>query len=316
MRRVVAIANGKGGVGKTTLTAGLAGQLAAGGSRVLVVDTDPQANLARDLGYPPGDGGNLALAITHGLPLEVVRGVRDRLDVVPGGPALWDVAPAFTARGARGATLPGLAPALDKVKPVPAAPDGTDPSDPADYDVVVIDTPPGEPILQELVFGAADFLIIPTRSDEASLDGLVVVAQRFAAARAVNPDLTLLGVVLFGVRAGSTRMIGRVRTALQETLGDAAPVFPTSIRYLESAAVDMRSRGLLPYELTELHRMDTKTRLSRLRDGEPAQTRDSLLSRNTSAEGLAADYAALADEVLAAMKARKGGAKRRLEVAV
>ena len=51
MRRVVAIANGKGGVGKTTLTAGLAGQLASGGSRVLVVDTDPQANLARDLGY-------------------------------------------------------------------------------------------------------------------------------------------------------------------------------------------------------------------------------------------------------------------------
>jgi cellulose biosynthesis protein BcsQ len=307
MRRVVAIANGKGGVGKTTLTAGLAGQLAAGGSRVLVVDTDPQANLARDLGYTAGDGGNLSLAITHGLPLEVTRGVRDRLDVVPGGPALWDVAPAFTARGARGATLPGLKPALDKVKPEENG---------ADYDVVLVDTPPGEPILQELVFGAADFLIIPTRSDEASLDGLVVVAQRFAAARAVNPQLTLLGVVLFGVRAGSTRMLGRVRAALQETLGDAAPVFPTAIRYLESAAVDMRSRGLLPHELTELHRVDTQKRLSRLREGASAQTRDSLLSRNSSAQGLASDYASLADEVLAAMKAGKGGAKRRLEVAV
>jgi cellulose biosynthesis protein BcsQ len=307
MRRVVAIANGKGGVGKTTLTAGLAGQLAAGGSRVLVVDTDPQANLARDLGYTAGDGGNLSLAITHGLPLEVQRGVRDRLDVVPGGPALWDVAPAFTARGARGATLPGLKPALNKVAPEKKG---------ADYDVVLVDTPPGEPILQELVFGAADFLIIPTRSDEASLDGLVVVAQRFASARTVNPELTLLGVVLFGVRAGSTRLIGRVRTALQETLGDAAPVFPTAIRYLESAAVDMRSRGLLPHELTELHRVDTQKRLSRLREGASAQTRDSLLSRNTSAQGLADDYAALADEVLAAMKARKGGAARRLEVAV
>ncbi len=308
MRRVVAIANGKGGVGKTTLTAGLAGQLAAAGSRVLVVDTDPQANLARDLGYTSGDGGNLSLAITHGLPLDVTGGVRDRLDVVPGGPALWDVAPAFTARGARGATLPGLKPALATVKP---AKKGTD------YDVVLVDTPPGEPILQELVFAAADFLIIPTRSDEASLDGLVVVAQRFAAARAVNPELTLLGVVLFGVRAGSTRLIARVRSALQETLGDAAPVFPTSIRYLESAAVDMRSRGLLPHELTQLHRSDTKKRLSRLRAGAPADSADSLLSRDTSAAGLAADYAALADEVLIAMKARKGGAKRaRLEVAV
>jgi cellulose biosynthesis protein BcsQ len=307
MRRVVAIANGKGGVGKTTLTAGLAGQLASGGSRVLVVDTDPQANLARDLGYASGDGSNLSLAITHGLPLELTRGVRDRLDVVAGGPALWDVGPAFTARGARGATLPGLKPALDKVKPENKG---------ADFDVVLVDTPPGEPILQELVFAAADFLIIPTRSDEASLDGLVVVAQRFAAARAVNPDLTLLGVVLFGVRAGSTRMIARVRTALQETLGDAAPVFPTSIRYLESAAVDMRSRGVLPHELSQLHRSDTKKRLSRLREGAPAGAGDTLLSRDSSAAGLAADYAALADEVLTAMKARKGGVKRRLEVAV
>ncbi|ACV79453.1 ParA family protein [Nakamurella multipartita] len=307
MRRVVAIANGKGGVGKTTLTAGLAGQLASGGSRVLVVDTDPQANLARDLGYAAGDGSNLSLAITHGLPLEVIRGVRDRLDVVAGGPALWDVGPAFTARGARGATLPGLKPALAKVAPEKKG---------ADYDVVLVDTPPGEPILQELVFAAADFLIIPTRSDEASLDGLVVVAQRFAAARAVNPKLTLLGVVLFGVRAGSTRMQARVRSALQETLGDAAPVFPTSIRYLESAAVDMRSRGVLPHELTELHRSDTRKRLSRLREGTPADAGDTLLSRDSSAAGLAGDYAALADEVLAAMKARKGGASRRLEVAV
>jgi cellulose biosynthesis protein BcsQ len=227
--------------------------------------------------------------------------------VVAGGPALWDVGPAFTARGARGATLPGLKPALAKVAPEKKG---------ADYDVVLVDTPPGEPILQELVFAAADFLIIPTRSDEASLDGLVVVAQRFAAARAVNPKLTLLGVVLFGVRAGSTRMQARVRSALQETLGDAAPVFPTSIRYLESAAVDMRSRGVLPHELTELHRSDTRKRLSRLREGTPADAGDTLLSRDSSAAGLAGDYAALADEVLAAMKARKGGASRRLEVAV
>ena len=104
MRRVVAIANGKGGVGKTTLTAGLAGQVAASGLRVLVVDTDPQGNLGRDLGYGLQDGSSLGLAITHGLPVDVIRGVRDRLDVVPGGPALWDVAPAFTSRGARGAS--------------------------------------------------------------------------------------------------------------------------------------------------------------------------------------------------------------------
>lgn len=305
MRRVVAIANGKGGVGKTTLTAGLAGQAAASGLRVLLVDTDPQGNLGRDLGYGPQDGSSLSLAITHGLPAEVNRGIRERLDVVPGGPALWDVAAAFTSRGARGASLPGLRPALERVRP--------DSSD-EDYDLVLIDTPPGEPILQELVFAASDYLIIPTRSDEASLDGLVVVAQRFAAARAVNPALTLLGVALFGVRAGSTRLIKRVQAALDETLGGAAPVFGTSIRYLESAAVDMRSRGLLPHELEQVHRGDKSRRISRLRQGVKADGDDSLLSRDSSAARLAGDYVELTREVLAAMTMQEKHA--RVEVAV
>ena len=298
MRRVVAIANGKGGVGKTTLTAGLAGQVAAAGSRVLVVDTDPQGNLGRDLGYELQDGSALSLAITHGLPLQVTRNVRDRLDVVPGGPALWDVSPAFTSRGARGASLPGLRKAIDQIQPET----GID-----DYDLVLIDTPPGEPILQELVFAASDYLIIPTRSDEASLDGLVVVAQRFAAARAVNSRLTLLGVVLFGVRAGSTRLLSRVQSALDDTLGGAAPVLNTSIRYLESAAVDMRSRGLLPYELEQVHSKDKSERLDRLRRGDKADNGQSLLSRNTSTAKLAGDYADLADEILAAMGRRESG---------
>jgi chromosome partitioning protein len=298
MRRVVAIANGKGGVGKTTLTAGLAGQVAAAGSRVLVVDTDPQGNLGRDLGYELQDGSALSLAITHGLPLQVTRNVRDRLDVVPGGPALWDVSPAFTSRGARGASLPGLRKAIDQIQPET----GID-----DYDLVLIDTPPGEPILQELVFAASDYLIIPTRSDEASLDGLVVVAQRFAAARAVNSRLTLLGVVLFGVRAGSTRLLSRVQSALDDTLGGAAPVLNTSIRYLESAAVDMRSRGLLPYELEQVHSKDKSERLERLRRGDKADNGQSLLSRNTSTAKLAGDYADLADEILTAMGRRESG---------
>src|SRR4051794_32346308 len=63
MRRVVAIANGRGGVGKPPLTAGLAGQFAAAGLRVLVVDTDPQGNMGRDLGYGLQDGSSLGLAI-------------------------------------------------------------------------------------------------------------------------------------------------------------------------------------------------------------------------------------------------------------
>jgi chromosome partitioning protein len=164
------------------------------------------------------------------------------------------------------------------------------------------------------VFAASDYLIIPTRSDEASLDGLVVVAQRFAAARAVNPNLTLLGVALFGVRAGSTRLIKRVRAALEETLGGAAPVFATSIRHLESAAVDMRVRGLLPHELEQEHRTDKSVRINRLRQKAKVDTGDSLLSRDSSASGLARDYADLAREMRDAIVALESQSK--VEVAV
>jgi len=294
MRRVVAIANGKGGVGKTSLTAGLAGLVAAAGYRVLVVDSDPQGNLRRDLGYATDDANSLALAILHGLPVHIQRNVREGLDVIAGGPSLYDVPTAAISRAARGEALAGLGPALDKARPEKPH---------ADYDLVLIDTPPGEPVIQDIVFAAADYLIIPTRSDEASLDGLVVVAQRFAAARRTNPALELLGVLLFGVRAGSKRLRDTVRVALEETLDGAAPVFETSIRYLESAAVDMRRHGLLPHELEHGQQAQQKRRLRRLRGAPKPGADEDLLSRDAS--GLASDYTALAREVLTAIAERE-----------
>lgn len=180
MRRVVAIANGKGGVGKTSLTAGLGGLIAAAGYRVLTVDADPQGNLRRDLGYASSDGQGLASAIQMGSALKPIRDVRENLDSIAGGVALYDVPAAHISRMSRGQSLPGLGKALNEVRPnAPAH---------ADYDLVLIDTPPGEPVLQDLVFGAADYLIIPTRSDDASLDGLVAVAGRFTNARTTNPN--------------------------------------------------------------------------------------------------------------------------------
>jgi cellulose biosynthesis protein BcsQ len=290
MRRVVAVANAKGGVGKTSVTAGLAGLAARSGRRVLTVDADPQGNLSRDLGYPTSDGQGLAMAIQNGYPLAPVRGVRPNLDCVPGGSALFDIPATYIARMARGQTMTGLRGALEQV--APEQPD-------ADYDLILVDTPPGEPVLQELVFRASDFLIIPTRTDEASLDGLVTVAHRFAATLQNNPSLRLLGVLIFGARHGSLRLRDGVRASLEESLEGVAPVFRTTIRYHESAAVDMRRHGLLPYELEHRHGTEKNARLARLREGIRGGTINGLLSRD--ATGLAADYAALAEEVLTAI---------------
>lgn len=290
MRRVVAIANGKGGVGKTSLTAGLAGLIAASGYRVLTVDADPQGNLRRDLGYADSDGHGLAAAITEGAALAPVRDVRENLDVVPGGVALEGL-----VLNPDSNELGGLRSALDSVRPQGRAHE--------DYDLVLIDTPPGEASLQSLVFAAADYLIIPTRSDDASLDGLVRVATRFAAARATNPGLTLLGVLLFGVRANSVRARESVRASLVDTLDGAAPVFETSIRYLESAAIDMRRHGLLPHELEESQLKEKARRIARLKRGSKTKEGEDLLSRDAS--GIAGDYLALAREILDAITERE-----------
>lgn len=302
MRRVVAIANAKGGVGKTSVTAGLAGLAAKSGRRVLTIDADPQGNLSRDLGYPISDGQGLAMAIQSGYPLTPLRAVRPNLDCVPGGSALFDIPATYVARMARGQTMTGLRAALEQVAPEQPG---------SDYELILVDTPPGEPVLQELVFRASDYLIIPTRSDEASLDGLVTVAHRFAATLQNNPSLRLLGVLIFGARHGSTRLREGVRASLEESLEGVAPVFQTAIRYHESAAVDMRRHGLLPYELEQRHGVEMKARLARLREGIRGGNVANLLSRD--AAGLSADYAALADEVLAAIVAAETSASAESE---
>jgi hypothetical protein len=76
----------------------------------------------------------------------------------------------------------------------------------------------------------------------------------------------------------------------------------------------MRSRGLLPHELAQIHREDKSQRISRLRQGVKVDTAEALLSRDSSASGLAGDYADLAREVLGSITSRDEAA--RVEVAV
>ena len=91
-------------------------------------------------------------------------------------------------------------------------------------------------------------------------------------------------------------------------------MFATSIRYLESAAVDMRSRGLLAHELEKAHHGDKSSRIKRLRQGVKADTGDSLLSRDSSVSRLAGDYGDLAAEVMDAITRQES--KTTVEVAV
>lgn len=283
LQRVVVVAQGKGGVGKTSLSANVAGLAAQAGHRVLAVDLDQQGNLARDLGYEPGDGESLLQAVVSGQRAPVLKDVRPGLDVVPGGPAVGDLLGIAFARAGRGGR--DLADLLrDSLAPLVG-----------EYDLVMVDTPPGERLLVEAALIVASYVVIPTRADDASLDGLERVAERCVAARVRNPGLALLGVCLFGVGARAKRLTDEAREVIEQVLGGSAPVFKAQVRHLESAAVDARRQGLLVHELEQAAVKAQRGRLAALR----ARQRPSSELLTRDAAGLAGDYAALAYELMA-----------------
>jgi len=283
--RVVAVVNGKGGVGKTTITANVGGLLASSGYRVLLVDLDPQGNLGEELGYtghPSDDRGRaLAQALAFGGSLVPEADVRRGLDVLVGGASL-DMAAAGLTMLAQKDSLrakSALAIALSEIAPR--------------YDLVLIDCPPGQETLQQAALAAARWALIPVKTDASSRKGLRDVARRLDAVVDVNPDLDLLGVVLFGVNRGATRVIESARAAILSDLGEGAPVLETAIRHVEAAAQEARDRGLLVHELEEAVLAGPKwyeVRRNGIRHDGP---------RSKSASGLADDLQALGTEIIA-----------------
>lgn len=283
--RSIAIANGKGGVGKTSTTANVGGLAAANGWRVLLIDLDPQGNLCRDLGYDKSDGSGLLHALIAGQVPPVLTDVRPNLDVVAGGPMVGDIAGLMFSRMSRNRggveTLGDLL--FKSLAPIAS-----------NYDLILVDTPPGEQMIIDGILECVQAVVIPARPDEASLDGLELVAQRFAGARSRNPDLMLAGVVLFGVGSRSSKLEALVRNSVSEIIGAAAPIFATRIRYLETAGFDLRRHGILAHELEGRAQNAKIDRIAALRAGTAVS--DKFLARNIA--GLADDYEALTTEII------------------
>jgi chromosome partitioning protein len=273
-RKVLVIANGKGGVGKSSLASAMAVVLTLMGLRVLLVEMDPQGNNAEDLGFVASDlndgGAGQAEAIFRGTGLKPTGEARKRLWVVPGGEALEEITEELYVqrRSARhsgnDSWLYMYAAAIAQVE--------------ADYDVIILDVAPGSLVLQMQAMVAGDMVMVPSRSDESSRKGLRTVARRYLDALPHNPSLKLIGMVLFGITSGGTRIAGEIRQLLERDVRGAAPVFESGIRYVERAAVLCRRRGLVPHELAQDPNLD------------PALAK--------SLKGLATDYRSLAVEVL------------------
>lgn len=282
--RVVSVGNGKGGTGKTSVSANMAGLAASNGFKTLLIDFDPQGNLRHDLGFEADDGLALRSALETGAALPVTAGVRENLDVVKGGPRLRDITALMVSSGRGGDALPRLFhQALSAV---------VEP-----YDLIVIDTPPGDVQLVKAAFAVSTAVVITTSSDMASLDGVALTADHFVDVHSgANPDLELAGIALFGVGTQSRKIERRARTTLQQRLpGMEDRVFLTRIRHAEAAAVDARERGLLIHELEPLVDQAYRARFDALRAGKRG---DQVGFHASRVDGVAGDYAALTAEVL------------------
>lgn len=285
--RVIAVINSKGGVGKTTVAANLAGTLAhAGAGRILLVDMDPQGNLGEDLGYSSTDiddaGRALSAALSFSFPVTPAQDVRPNLDVIVGGEEL--VKAANTLESMLGSRDPGksksaLARVLDPLVD--------------DYDLTIIDCPPGYPSLQRAALAASGYFVIPVKTDAASRKGLRDVAELLDNVLDVNANLDMLGIVMFGVNRAATRVTAQARDLLvQDFAGDETRVFNTTIRASETVAQDTRQLGKLAHELEEVVRSGPSWWELR-RTGKKSEG-----PRTASAEGVADDFHHLAEEVL------------------
>jgi chromosome partitioning protein len=243
MKRVIAIANQKGGVGKTTTAVNLAASLAATKRRVLLVDLDPQGNATMGSGI---DKSQLERSSVDVL-LEEVELINALLTVEPGGYQLLPANQDLTAAEVRLLQMPSgretkLRNALAPIR--------------ESFDVILIDCPPALNMLTVNSLVAADSVLIPMQCEYYALEGLSALLGTVEQIRgAVNPNLQIEGILrtMFDPR---NNLANEVSAQLITHFGEKVfrTIIPRNIRLAEAPSFgkpvlfhDKESRGALSY---------------------------------------------------------------------
>jgi chromosome partitioning protein len=237
--RIYAIANQKGGVGKTTTAVNVAACLAEAGEHALLVDLDPQANATSGLGEQAN--GVSTHDLLDGVPLaRLAKPTRFvNLDLVPAKPSLAAAAVELSIR-ADGERY--LAEALD---------DAT-----ARWSYVILDCPPSFGPLTVNALAAADRVLVPVQAEYYALEGLSqLLGSIDLVKRRLNPRLGVAGILLTMVD-GRTRLAADVEAELRRHFGELVftTSVPRSVRLAEAPshglpaiAYDRRSSGAQAY---------------------------------------------------------------------
>ncbi len=234
MSRIVAVANQKGGVGKTTTAINLAASVASHGYRVLLVDFDPQGNASSGVGYPRD---RVELTIYDALLGEVALSDVVRPTEIPTlfvVPATTDLVGAEIELISVDRRERFLADALATLGDV--------------YDYIVIDCPPSLGLLTLNALVAADSVVVPMQAEYFALEGLSALTSTIDKIKhAYNPGLTILGVV-FTMYDARLSVANQVRDEVVTHFGKV--VFETTIpRNVRLSEAPSHGKPALLYDL-------------------------------------------------------------------
>ena len=225
---IIAIANQKGGVGKTTLAVHLTVGAARAGKRVILMDADPQGNATSWLLDGEQDEGMYRLLLLNEAPVKLVRGLRAwGLGLLPGN---YRTGEALSMLGAVGR----LAEVPSRIRPLGEA-----------ADLVIVDMPPSRMGGFTEILSAADWVIVPTQLERLSLEGVALLAQTISQAQG-GPRL--MGIVPNMVRARTREHQAQMRD-LVGAFGQAvwAPI-PLTVRVTEASSYGTVLYDLAPRE--------------------------------------------------------------------